>query len=172
MADLICKYVRIFAFAHFRMDFLQHWWRHSLARINLQSWLDLYVCACVCTLCMYMHAHALMCAFTHFWTNSLQTWWNIRRVIGSCMCYLNFTYTHAYARYVHHIVCARKSVHGCVLTFWNGFVPNLVETFYELREVAWATWVVALSTDERWATCMYAFLQLWMDSLQTWWTRW
>jgi hypothetical protein len=63
-----------------------------------------YVRACMCTLCAHYargyteHMHAL----THFWTDSLQTWWNILRVTESYMGYLILharlhVHTHAWA---------------------------------------------------------------------------
>jgi hypothetical protein len=43
------------------------------------------------------------------------------------------------ARYV---MCARISVHVCVVRYRDGFATNLVETLYGSRKVAWDTWFV------------------------------
>jgi hypothetical protein len=119
---------RLRVFAHYWLEFLQHWRRHSLGHINLHGTLDLYICSCVCVhydrACMHIRPSAHV-AFAHFWTDSLRNCWRhflghrhlLRRTIDVyiCLCVC----VRARASVLCARACACTCAYVCVRTFWT-----------------------------------------------------
>jgi hypothetical protein len=123
---------RTCAYAHYWTDSLQYWWRHSLGHINVHGKIDVYVCACVCTLCAWVHAHARMCAFAHFWTYSLNKWW---KHPSACATYAFYVCT-CVCTLCARVYCTHVRAH----TLLDGFSPKLMETFLGSQKLARHTW--------------------------------
>jgi hypothetical protein len=84
----------------------------SMGHRNVHGLLDFYLHACICAC---VHAHARMCAFSHFWTDLLQTWW--KHSMGHGMLRV---------RTVPHVHYAAYAACMCISTSVNGFTPNFI----------------------------------------------
>jgi hypothetical protein len=95
----------------------------------------MYVCVCMCVyvcvcMCVCVSGHA----FQHVSMYILQTWW--QNYMGRCTL-----------RGLYLCVCTQrarvhaKRTHMCLSLFLEGLCPNLLGTYYDSPEGAWATYV-------------------------------